>query len=207
MILDPRHDAHHRRLPLPSSRRWCRGRSRWCRRSVPTAARTWRRSRTSTPSPATPPLVGIAISDRAGDPKDTLRNIRDTHEFVVNVVSEAILDAMVRTAGEWPARDERVRACRIHAGAERARAAALCRRIPAPARVPACTARSRSGTASWWWARWCWRACAMRMLTDGRVDPPSWPPWAGWGASLCAARAVLRRSRPKVSRATGGDAG
>src|SRR5881394_2524526 len=49
-----------------------------------------------------PPLVTIAISDRPGDPKDTLRNIRETREFVVNVVSESLLDAMVHTAGEWP---------------------------------------------------------------------------------------------------------
>src|SRR5262245_36341317 len=49
-----------------------------------------------------PPLVAIAISDRADDPKDTLRNIRETREFVANVVTEPLLDAMVRTAGEWP---------------------------------------------------------------------------------------------------------
>src|SRR6516162_6211760 len=49
-----------------------------------------------------PPLVAIAISDRPADPKDTLRNVRETREFVANVVSEPLLDAMVRTAGEWP---------------------------------------------------------------------------------------------------------
>ena len=46
-----------------------------------------------------PPLVAIAISDRADDPKDTLRNVRETREFVVNVVSEPLLDAMVSTSG------------------------------------------------------------------------------------------------------------
>src|SRR5215813_3114532 len=49
-----------------------------------------------------PPLITISINDRADDPKDTLRNIRETGEFVVNVVTEPLLDAMVRTAGEWP---------------------------------------------------------------------------------------------------------
>ncbi len=49
-----------------------------------------------------PPLIGIAISDRAGDQKDTLQNIRATREFVVNVVSESMFDSMVRAAGEWP---------------------------------------------------------------------------------------------------------
>jgi flavin reductase (DIM6/NTAB) family NADH-FMN oxidoreductase RutF len=50
-----------------------------------------------------PPLVGIAITDRPDDPKDTLRNIRATGEFVANVVTEPLLEAMVKTAGEWPA--------------------------------------------------------------------------------------------------------
>jgi flavin reductase (DIM6/NTAB) family NADH-FMN oxidoreductase RutF len=49
-----------------------------------------------------PPLVGIAITDRADDPKDTLRNVRETQEFVINVVSEDLLERMVRTSGEWP---------------------------------------------------------------------------------------------------------
>src|SRR5438270_14074222 len=49
-----------------------------------------------------PPLVAIAINNRPDDPKDTLRNIEETREFVVNIVSESLLDAMVQTAGEWP---------------------------------------------------------------------------------------------------------
>jgi flavin reductase (DIM6/NTAB) family NADH-FMN oxidoreductase RutF len=49
-----------------------------------------------------PPLVGISINRRAGQPKDTLRNIQDTGDFVVNVVSEPLLDRMVRSSGDWP---------------------------------------------------------------------------------------------------------
>src|SRR5258708_36837670 len=49
-----------------------------------------------------PPLVGISFSDRAGDPKDTLQNIRETGEFVVTLVAEPLLEAMVKTAGDWP---------------------------------------------------------------------------------------------------------
>jgi flavin reductase (DIM6/NTAB) family NADH-FMN oxidoreductase RutF len=49
-----------------------------------------------------PPLLGISISLREGDPKDTLRNIRDTGEFVINVVSEELASRMVETSGEWP---------------------------------------------------------------------------------------------------------
>lgn len=150
-----------------------------------------------------PPLVAIAISDRAGDPKDTLRNIRETKEFVVNIVSEPLLDAMVRTAGEWPrsmsefglagltpAPSERVRPpyvaesplqleCRLH------------REIPLGNSIlvvgEVVLARVRD-----------------EVLTDGRVDPAKLAPIGRLGGELYAPLGpVLRRARPKVSRATG----
>ena len=49
-----------------------------------------------------PPLVGVSINRRAGDPKDTARNIQETGDFVVNVVSEALLERAVRASGDWP---------------------------------------------------------------------------------------------------------
>lgn len=49
-----------------------------------------------------PPLVGISINRRKGLPKDTLRNIEQTNEFVVNTVDEALGARMVQTSGEWP---------------------------------------------------------------------------------------------------------
>jgi len=55
------------------------------------------------PISSAPPLVGIAIQKRENDPKDTLRNVREVGELVVNLVSEPQLDAMVQTSGEWPA--------------------------------------------------------------------------------------------------------
>ncbi len=54
------------------------------------------------PLSSRPPLVGISFSDRAGGPKDTLRNLRATGECVVNIVHEPLLGAMVRASGEWP---------------------------------------------------------------------------------------------------------
>jgi flavin reductase (DIM6/NTAB) family NADH-FMN oxidoreductase RutF len=42
-----------------------------------------------------PPIVGFAPGDRDdGTPKDTALNIRQTHEFVVNLVDESIAEAM-----------------------------------------------------------------------------------------------------------------
>lgn len=55
------------------------------------------------PLASKPPLLGISINDRADGPKDTLRNARSNGGFVVNIVSEPMLRAMVRASGEWPA--------------------------------------------------------------------------------------------------------
>lgn len=51
-----------------------------------------------------PPVVGIGIgSHEPGRPKDTLANIRQIGQFVVNLVSEEIAEAMNITAIEFPA--------------------------------------------------------------------------------------------------------
>jgi flavin reductase (DIM6/NTAB) family NADH-FMN oxidoreductase RutF len=50
-----------------------------------------------------PPLLGISINLRSGEPKDTLHNIRVTGDFVINTVTEAMGERMVRTSGDWPA--------------------------------------------------------------------------------------------------------
>lgn len=49
-----------------------------------------------------PPLLGISINRREGVPKDTLRNIEQTEEFVVNSVDEALSAQMVLSSGDWP---------------------------------------------------------------------------------------------------------
>ena len=49
------------------------------------------------------PILAVSINLRSGQPKDTLRNIRDTGEFVVNIVNETLAGRMVQTSGDWPA--------------------------------------------------------------------------------------------------------
>ena len=52
---------------------------------------------------AEPPIVGFCPGDRDdGTPKDTARNIRLNHEFVVNLVDEATAEAMNQTAATIP---------------------------------------------------------------------------------------------------------
>jgi flavin reductase (DIM6/NTAB) family NADH-FMN oxidoreductase RutF len=60
---------------------------------------------------ANPPMVAFAPALRApakagssaGDPKDTLRNIRETKEFVVNIVTYELAEAMNQTSGDYDA--------------------------------------------------------------------------------------------------------
>jgi len=52
---------------------------------------------------ANPPIIGFAPGDRDdGAPKDTARNVRETHEFVVNLVDEAVAEAMNKTSAPLP---------------------------------------------------------------------------------------------------------
>ena len=49
-----------------------------------------------------PPLVGIAVGKRGGSPKDTAKKVRESGDFVVNVVDESLLAKAVQASGEWP---------------------------------------------------------------------------------------------------------
>lgn len=52
-----------------------------------------------------PPVVMFSVSQRSerfgGGVKDTLRNVQETGEFVVNLVDETLAAAMNQTSGEW----------------------------------------------------------------------------------------------------------
>ena len=57
---------------------------------------------------ANPPICAFAPGDRDdGTPKDTARNVRATHEFVVNLVDESIAEAMNQCAASLPLRRKR----------------------------------------------------------------------------------------------------
>ncbi|MAI34367.1 MAG: flavin reductase family protein [Rubripirellula sp.] len=61
---------------------------------------------------ANPPLVMFCpANDRRGEAKDTLRNVKQNGEFVVNMVTEAMAEQMNQTAAEYgPDADEFVAA-------------------------------------------------------------------------------------------------
>src|SRR5438876_8961265 len=48
-----------------------------------------------------PMVLGVSVGDRDTRPKDTTRNILDTREFVVNLVTESIAEKMSFASGEY----------------------------------------------------------------------------------------------------------
>ena len=55
------------------------------------------------PGMRSPKKSGAAAGASAGEPKDTLRNIRETREFVINVVTFELAEAMNLTSGDYEA--------------------------------------------------------------------------------------------------------
>jgi flavin reductase (DIM6/NTAB) family NADH-FMN oxidoreductase RutF len=154
-----------------------------------------------------PPLVTIAISDRGGDPKDTLRNIRETNEFVVNVVSEPLLDAMVHTAGEWPRSTSEFGASGLTpAASERVRPPYV---AESPLQLECVLHREIPlGNSILVVGEVILGRVRDDVMVDGRVDPAKLAPVGRLGGELYAALGpVLKRARPKVSRDTGEMAG
>ena len=50
----------------------------------------------------TPPMLGVSIASRAGELKDTARNIRASGHFVVNVATQDTMEAMHLSAADYP---------------------------------------------------------------------------------------------------------
>ena len=148
-----------------------------------------------------PPLIGISILNRRDDPKDTLRNIRDTGEFVVNLVNEPLLAPMVETSGEWPAEtDEFEKAGLAAAASDRVR----------PPRVATSPVAMECrlfqeialGGAAFVVGEVLRVHVADDILTDGRVDVTKLRPVGRLGGEgYCVVRDVIQQARPKVARA------
>ena len=65
---------------------------------------------------ANPPICAFAPGDREdGTPKDTARNIRSAHEFVVNLVDEAIAEGMNQCAAALPFGESELARAGLHA--------------------------------------------------------------------------------------------
>ncbi len=57
-----------------------------------------------------PPLIMVSVGKRKdGTPKDTARNIRETGQFVVNLVTEEFLKPMVESGKDFPPEESEVK--------------------------------------------------------------------------------------------------
>ena len=150
----------------------------------------------------TPPYLGISIGDRGGDPKDTLRNIRETGDFVINIVNEPLLDAMVRTSGTWPAKMSEFDVTglteepSIRVGAPGV--------LESPIKLECRFHQEMTlGSSVFVVGEVVYARVDDAVLTDGRVDPLKLLPVGRLGGeNFSLTREVVRRSRPKVSRDT-----
>ena len=152
---------------------------------------------------STPPLVGVTFSDRAGDPKDTLRNIRDTGEFVVNLVTETLLEPMVRTSGEWPRDTDEFRIAGLTP--EPARRVRAPRVAESPVQLECKLYREIPlGNAFFIVGEVLMAEVRDDVMTDGRVDPLKLMPVGRLGGeSYSLTRAVVESPRPRISRESG----
>jgi flavin reductase (DIM6/NTAB) family NADH-FMN oxidoreductase RutF len=145
-----------------------------------------------------PPLVVISINLRKGRPKDTLRNIQDTGDFVVNVVSEALLAKMVRASGDWPEDvDEFELAGLTPAPAERVRAPRV---AESPVHLECCVHRLIDfGKTTLVVGEVVLADADDRVVTDGRVDAEKLRPVGRLGGDGYAiVREVVHEARPRV---------
>jgi flavin reductase (DIM6/NTAB) family NADH-FMN oxidoreductase RutF len=62
-----------------------------------------------------PSLLFCPANNRQGEPKDTLRNIQDTADFVVNIVPFAVAEAMNASAAALPPEDSEFDSCGVTA--------------------------------------------------------------------------------------------
>jgi len=150
-----------------------------------------------------PPLVGFAVVDREGDPKDTLRNVRETGEWVINVVDEPRLPAMAVTAGEWPrGTSEFTEAGLTPAPAERVRAPRV---AESPLQLECRLHREvRLGNCTFVVGEVLVARVDDAVLTDGRVDPAKLRAVGRLGGENYAPlREIAKVPRARVSRATG----
>ncbi len=147
-----------------------------------------------------PPLLGVSIQLREGRPKDTLRNIRDIGEFVVNVVDEDLAARMVQTSGEWPEDvDEIELAGLATAASERVKPPRL---ADSPVNLECRLHREVDlGSTVFVIGEILCAQVREQVMVDGRVDPSRLRPIGRLGGDgYCYVREIFHMPRPKVAR-------
>jgi flavin reductase (DIM6/NTAB) family NADH-FMN oxidoreductase RutF len=145
-----------------------------------------------------PPLLSVSINDRGGAQKDTLRNIRETEDFVINIVNEPLLAPMVHTSGDWlPDVDEFELAGLTAVASEKVKAPRL---GEAPVSMECVLERiiELEGN-NLVIGRLVWAHAKDELFVDGRVDPTRLLAVGRLGGiDYTVVREIIRMARPKV---------
>lgn len=147
-----------------------------------------------------PPLLGVSIGLREGEVKDTLANIRETGDFVINVVNEPIAERMVRASGDWPKHvDEFEVAGLTRAASDRVRSPRV---AESPVNLECRLFREvELGDSTLVVGELLCAHVDDALLVDGRVDVEKLRPVGRLGGDGYAlVRDTLHMQRPKVER-------
>ena len=148
-----------------------------------------------------PPLLGVSIGLREGEIKDTLANIRETSDFVINIVSEPLAERMVRASGDWPKEvDEFEIAGLTPVASERVRSPRV---AESPVHLECRLFREvQLGDSTLVVGELVWAHVEDALLVDGRVDVGKLRPVGRLGGDgYSIVRDILHLPRPKVERA------
>ena len=147
-----------------------------------------------------PPLLGISINPRGGEPKDTLRNILDTGDFVINLVDEALGARAVEASGDWPAEVDEYELTRLTpVPSDRVKS-------PRVGESPVsleCTLHRviELGSTHFVVGEMVRAHVKEEVLTDGEVDPHKLRPVGRLGGDgYAVVRDVIHLPRPRVPR-------
>lgn len=147
-----------------------------------------------------PPLLGVSIQLREGRPKDTLHNIRETGEFVVNVVDEPLAAPMVQCSGEWPEDVDEIELAGLTTLASERVTPPRIAESPVSLECRLHREVELGGTVFVIGEILCAHV-RDAVLTEGRVDPAKLRPIGRLGSDgYCYVHEIFHLPRPKVAR-------
>lgn len=152
------------------------------------------------PITSRPPLIGVSINRRGGEPKDTLSNIQATGDFVVNVVTESLAARVVETSGDWPVDVDELALTGLTAVP--ATQVKSPRVAESPINMECALHRVvELGETSFVVGEILLVHVSDEMLTEGRIDVTKLKPLGRLGGDgYSVVREVLHLARPKVAR-------
>jgi len=150
-----------------------------------------------------PATLMFVVSTKVGGEKDTLKNIRETEEFVVNSSNDWMLDQMVKTASDFPYGVDELKQVGL---------TPLASEVVRPVRVAESAAQFECklsglhqigaggpGSSTVVFGEILRIHTSTEVLTNGRVDSTKFKPLARLGGSEYAVLGeILKRTVPKV---------